>query len=98
MPIAAAGFAIDGDKLKTVPRGFPEDHPRAELLKHKSLSASLLLGEPDWLDSLEAGSHIAVLWEQLRPVIDWVSRAALETANAAPPAPHEDGTGRAAFE
>jgi uncharacterized protein (TIGR02453 family) len=74
--IAAAGFAIEGEKLKTVPRGFPKDHPRAELLKHKSLSASLLLGEPDWMGSPEAGSHIAALWEQLRPVVDWVSRHA----------------------
>ena len=73
---AAAGFAIEGEKLKTVPRGFAKDHPRAELLKHKSLAASLPVGEPDWLDSPEAENQIAALWEQLRPLVDWVGRHA----------------------
>ena len=41
-----AGFTIEGQTLKTIPRGFPKDHPRAELLKHKTLSASLALGSP----------------------------------------------------
>src|SRR6476620_9663695 len=74
--IAAAGFAIEGEKLKTVPRGFPKDHPRAELLKHKSLSAGVTLGEPEWLSSAEAEREIAARWEQLRPLVDWVGRHA----------------------
>lgn len=74
--IAAAGFTIEGEKLKTAPRGFPKDHPRAELLKHKSLSASIPLGQPDWLGSREAAGQIARLWEQLRPLVDWVGRHA----------------------
>jgi uncharacterized protein (TIGR02453 family) len=73
---AAAGYALEGEKLKTVPRGFAKDHPRAELLKHKSLAASLPVGEPDWLDSPEAANQIAALWEQLRPLVDWVGRHA----------------------
>ncbi len=74
--IAAAGFEVEGEKLASGPRGFSKDHPRAGLLKHKSLSASVLLGEPDWLGSPEAGSQIAALREQLRPLVDWVSRHA----------------------
>jgi uncharacterized protein (DUF2461 family) len=74
--IAAAGFAIEGEKLKTVPRGFPKDHPRAELLKHKSLSAGVTLGEPGWLGSAEAEREIAARWEQLRPLVEWVGRHA----------------------
>lgn len=74
--IAAAGFAIEGEKLKTVPRGFAKDHPRAELLKHKSLSAGVTLGEPEWLGSPDAEREIAALWEQLRPLVDWVGRHA----------------------
>ena len=74
--VAAAGFAIEGEKLKTVPRGFPKDHPRAELLKHKSLSAGVALGEPNWLRSSEAEREIAARWEQLHPLVDWVGRHA----------------------
>ena len=76
--IVAAGFTVEGEKLKTVPRGFPREHPRAELLKHKSLSASVALGQPDWLSSPDAEGEIARLWDKLRPLVDWVGR------NAAP--------------
>ncbi|MEZ2388246.1 DUF2461 domain-containing protein [bacterium RCC_150] len=74
--VAAGGFAIEGEKLKTVPRGFDKDHPRAELLKHKSLSAGVELGEPDWLSTPAAKQEIAARWEVLRPLVDWVSEHA----------------------
>ncbi|WP_104162206.1 DUF2461 domain-containing protein, partial [Arthrobacter sp. ZGTC212] len=34
--VSAAGFVVEGEQLKTVPRGYPRDHPRGGLLKHKS--------------------------------------------------------------
>ena len=74
--VAAAGFAVEGEKLKTVPRGFDKDHPRAELLKHKSLSARVELGQPDWVHSPEAAGKIAEMWDQLRPLVEWVGRHA----------------------
>lgn len=70
--LAADGFTVAPPDLKTTPRGFPRDHPRAHLLRHKTLSASLLLGIPDWLDDGSAQLHIAERWEQLRPLVDWV--------------------------
>lgn len=74
--LAADGFTLAQPALKTPPRGFPRDHPRALLLRHKTLSASLLLGKPDWLDDSSAQRHIAERWEQLRPLVDWVIRYA----------------------
>ena len=74
--VAAAGFAVEGEKLKTVPRGYAREHPRAELLKHKSLSASVAIGRQDWLGTPAAVQDIAGLWEDLRPLVDWVSRHA----------------------
>ncbi|GAP54564.1 conserved hypothetical protein [Arthrobacter sp. Hiyo6] len=74
--LAAAGFAIEGEKLKTVPRGFTKDHPRAELLKHKSLSAAMQLGEPAWLSTPEAREEVARRWELLRPLVEWVGEHA----------------------
>ncbi len=74
--VAAAGFAVEGEKLKTVPRGYDKDHPRAELLKHKSLSAGMELGQPEWVDSPDAARRVSELWEQLRPLVDWVGRHA----------------------
>jgi uncharacterized protein (TIGR02453 family) len=37
----AAGVETFGEALKTAPRGFPRDHPRAGLLRHKSLIAGV---------------------------------------------------------
>ncbi|NVM97074.1 DUF2461 domain-containing protein [Arthrobacter sp. SDTb3-6] len=74
--LTEAGFAVEGQRLKTVPRGFPKDHPRAELLKHKTLSASKLLGQPAWLDTAGAREEVARHWEQLRPLVDWTIRYA----------------------
>jgi uncharacterized protein (TIGR02453 family) len=74
--VSAEGFAIEGEKLKTVPRGYDRDHPRGELLKHKSLSAGMELGQPAWLETPGAAQEIAALWEKLRPLVDWVSRHA----------------------
>ena len=74
--VAAAGFLVEGEKLKTVPRGYPQDHPRAELLKHKSLSAATDLGQPAWLATPAAAQEIAALWDELRPLVDWVGRHA----------------------
>jgi uncharacterized protein (TIGR02453 family) len=74
--VAAAGFAIEGEKLKTVPRDFARDHPRAELLKHKSLSAGAELGQPEWLATPAARKEIAGRWRQLRPLVEWVGRYA----------------------
>lgn len=74
--VSAAGFAIEGEKLKTVPRGFDKDHPRAELLKHKSLSAGVEVGRPAWLSTAAAKDEIASRWETLRPLVEWVSEYA----------------------
>lgn len=74
--VAAAGFVVEGEKLKTVPRGYPPDHPRSELLKHKSLAAGMDLGRPDWVGSPAAVQQITGLWDELRPLVDWVGRHA----------------------
>ncbi|MFF2844307.1 DUF2461 domain-containing protein [Paenarthrobacter sp. NPDC057981] len=74
--VAAAGFAIEGEKLKTIPRGFDKDHARAELLKHKSLSAGVEVGQPEWLSTAAAKDEIAARWEVLRPLVQWVGEHA----------------------
>ncbi|MFC4395081.1 DUF2461 domain-containing protein [Arthrobacter sedimenti] len=74
--IAAAGFLTEGEKLKTVPRGFDRDHPRAELLKHKTLYTGVDLGQPEWTATEAAAEEIAGRWRQLRPLVEWVGRYA----------------------
>ncbi|MDQ4503987.1 DUF2461 domain-containing protein [Sinomonas sp. ASV322] len=71
--LSDAGFAIEGERLKTVPREFGADHPRAELLKHKSLTAGKVLGSPEWLGTPEALDRIRGYWSELRPLVEWLS-------------------------
>jgi len=74
--VQEAGFAVEGESLKTVPRGFDKDHPRAELLKHKSLTAGVNVGQPDWLAGPGAVEEVARRWEALRPLVEWQGRYA----------------------
>ncbi|MET3920294.1 DUF2461 domain-containing protein [Arthrobacter sp. UYEF20] len=74
--VQSVGFAVEGESLKTVPRGFDKDHPRAELLKHKSLSAGMHLGRPRWLSTPDAAGEVARRWEELRPLVEWIGRYA----------------------
>src|SRR5262245_56431905 len=34
-----SGYQVDGERLKILPRGYPADHPRADLLRYKSMIA-----------------------------------------------------------
>ncbi len=72
--VAGAGFSVEGEALKTVPRGFARDHPRADLLKYKSLYASTAAGRADWVGTPAAAGEVARRWEQLRPLMDWIGR------------------------
>ena len=74
--VEAAGFAVEGEHLKTVPRGFDKDHPRGELLKHKSLTAGVNVGQPGWLATPGAAAEVARRWEELRPLVEWIGRYA----------------------
>ncbi|WP_336084443.1 DUF2461 domain-containing protein [Nocardia sp. SSK8] len=67
----AAGFQIDGERLKTKPKGYSADHPRIELLRHKSLVARREFGAPDWLTTPAAASEIRRAWTELRPLVEW---------------------------
>jgi uncharacterized protein (DUF2461 family) len=67
--LAADGHQIRGDVMQRIPRGYPADHPRASLLKHRSLVAAREL-EPDTVRDVEPVYRAC---ERLRPLLDWLS-------------------------
>ncbi|WP_072807417.1 DUF2461 domain-containing protein [Rhodococcoides yunnanense] len=69
--LADSGFEIGGDQLKTKPRGYELDHPRIDLLRHKSLTASKHFGSPAWLETPKAAAHVRDTWRQLTPLVEW---------------------------
>jgi uncharacterized protein (TIGR02453 family) len=70
--VRRAGFEIGGDTITRVPSGYDKDHPRAELLKHKSLVARRDLGCPDWLSTKRAKTEIVKAWRKLAPLTSWL--------------------------
>jgi uncharacterized protein (DUF2461 family) len=68
--LAADGHEILGDVMKRVPRGYPADHPRARLLKHRSLIAAREL-EPEAVRDVEP---VYGTCERLRPLLGWLAQ------------------------
>lgn len=71
--LTAAGYTVGGDRLKTRPKGYPPDHPRIDLLRHKSLVVSREFGAPSWLETPRAAKHIRGSWETMRPIVEWLA-------------------------
>jgi len=68
-----AKFTVGGDQLKTKPKGYEADHPRIELLRHKSLVVSKSVGCPDWLHTKRAATEVRKSWEAIRPLVEWLA-------------------------
>jgi uncharacterized protein (TIGR02453 family) len=69
---AEDGFAIEGDRLKSRPRGYPADHPRIELLRHRTLTAGRSFGSPAWLNTPRCAEEVAGAWRALTPLVGWL--------------------------
>jgi len=70
--VRKAGFEIGGDRLSRVPTGYPKDHPRADLLKQKSLTGHAELGSPAWLSTRKAVAEVTKRFRALAPLVDWL--------------------------
>lgn len=72
--ITDAGHTVSGERLKTRPRGYDEDHPRIDLLRYKTLTASHSYGPEPWLHTPEMADVIADAWRGMSPLNDWLER------------------------
>jgi uncharacterized protein (TIGR02453 family) len=71
--LQAAGLAIDGERLRTRPRGVDPGHPRLDLLRHKSLYAWRRWPPDDALHEPVALERVAATWRRLRPLAQWLA-------------------------
>jgi uncharacterized protein (DUF2461 family) len=67
-----AGLELIFDSLVSVPRGYPRDHPRADLLKSRSLLAGRLLTGESGIDRDAALEHVAGTWRAAAGLTDWL--------------------------
>lgn len=69
----AAGVELFGQTLKTAPRGYPRDHPRVGLLRHRMLVAGRRVPPgPDGIPAAAAVEHLRATWAACAPLTDWL--------------------------
>lgn len=67
------GWTLGGDKLKTSPRGYDADHPRIELLRHKSMTLGKSYGFAPVIHTPELLTLVREDWREAAPFVQWVS-------------------------
>ena len=72
--LATAGISVQGSgTLKTAPRGYPADHPRIELLRHKGLYAWQHWGVEPWLQTPQALDHVRAFFRTSGAFASWLT-------------------------
>lgn len=69
--LGAAGWEIKGERLKTKPKGFDAEHPRIDLLRHKSLYAVRVWPPDDTLHEPGCLDRVRTAWKELRAINEW---------------------------
>ena len=67
----AAGLELGEPDLKRVPRGYPPEHPRAELLRHRRLVVHRRIPLAKWMSTRAAGERIAAMLDAATPLVSW---------------------------
>lgn len=70
--VTAARMSVGGQQLTRVPSGYAKDHPRAELLRYKTLTAGRDFGCPAWLSTRRAQTEVTKAFRALAPLIGWL--------------------------
>lgn len=78
LPILAtlekAGYDLGGEALKTIPRGYPKDHPRARWLRHKGLTMARGFPVAKWLHTKAAVERIRKVFADAGEMNAWLDR------------------------
>jgi len=71
----AAGYqTMAHEVLKTAPKGFPVDHPRIELLRHKGIAMMKDWPVGAWLGTAKAKQRVVSTLRAGRPLNEWLAR------------------------
>lgn len=60
--------------LKTAPRGYPKDHPRIDLLRHKGIAMMKTWPVGAWLGTRKAKDRVVTTLRAGGPLNDWLAR------------------------
>jgi uncharacterized protein (TIGR02453 family) len=71
----AGGYQLmSHDVLKTAPRGFSQEHPRIELLRHKGIAMSMAWPAGAWLGTRQAKDRVVKALRAAGPLNQWLAR------------------------
>jgi uncharacterized protein (DUF2461 family) len=62
------------EPLKTAPRGYPRDHPRADLLRQKGVIATRTRAGPDLQNGARLRSFVIETFQMCADLTDWLKR------------------------
>lgn len=65
-------YTVEGHRLKRPPRGFDPDHPRIELLKHRTLYCARRWAPDDVLHTPACLDRVRDAWRALKPLSRWL--------------------------
>lgn len=74
--VRSDGWEVGGDRLKTSPRGYDADHPRIELLRHKSLTVGKDYGFGDEIQEPGLTDRVRKDWRRAKSLLTWLTDAA----------------------
>jgi len=70
--LQADQWVLGGDVLKTSPRGYPADHPRIALLRHRSMTLGKSYGFEPVIHSPRLLERVRDDWRAARTFVEWV--------------------------
>lgn len=66
-------FVVDGDPVKTRPRGVSPDHPKLELMRYRKVTAMREYSADDWLKTSKTLATVRSDWRALRPLVEFLA-------------------------
>jgi uncharacterized protein (DUF2461 family) len=73
--LEASGYDVAAhDTLKTAPRGYPKDHPRAALLRRKGLISGKAFLPAKWLHTKAARDRVVKVWTDAASLCAWLDK------------------------
>jgi len=68
------GYDVEGQELKRVPSPYPQDHPRADLLRHKRLIYWRRWPAEQWIATSKAKDRVAQVWRDGADLNAWMTK------------------------
>jgi len=68
------GYEVEGQELKRVPSPYPQDHPRAELLRHKRVFYWRRWPAEAWIATPRARERVAQVWRDGSELESWMHK------------------------